>query len=176
MPWLPRESGTGADAAARHDRIIFATYKGPLTIRPPTNFLSLFTHETTVRVRYAETDQMGYVYYGNYAAYFEVARVEALRSLGVTYKSMEANGVMMPVAENYSKYIRPARYDDLLRIVLTVRVQPATRIDFHYEIFNPADELIHLGHTRLVFVDRATGRPCPPPPSVEEVMAPFFVS
>ncbi|MGB3618898.1 MAG: thioesterase family protein [Catalinimonas sp.] len=134
----------------------------------------MFTHETHVRVRYAETDQMGYVYYGNYATYYEVARVEALRSLGITYKSMEAGGVIMPVAENYSKYIRPARYDDLLRVVVTIKERPGTRIQFHYEVFDEGGALLHLGHTKLVFCSGETGRPCAPPEDVRRVMAPFF--
>jgi acyl-CoA thioester hydrolase len=75
----------------------------------------MYISETSIRVRYAETDQMGYVYYGHYAMYYEVARVESLRQLGLTYREIEEMGVLMPVLENKSRYLKPARYDDLLR-------------------------------------------------------------
>lgn len=134
----------------------------------------MYTSETTVRVRYGETDQMGYVYYGVYAMYYEVARVESLRKLGLTYKSLEAQGIIMPVLENKSKYIAPAYYDELLRIVCVVRERPGVRIRFNYEIFNEENKLIHIGETLLVFVDRRTSKPCPPPEAMEQVLEPFF--
>jgi acyl-CoA thioester hydrolase len=135
----------------------------------------MYVSETTIRVRYAETDQMGYVYYGNYAAYYEIARVEALRNLGLRYKTLEENeGIMMPVLENYSKYIRPARYDELLKIVVKIPKRPGTRTRFEYEIYNEADELIHIGHTVLVFVTIASGRPCNAPESFLKLLDPFF--
>jgi acyl-CoA thioester hydrolase len=134
----------------------------------------MYTSETTVRVRYGETDQMGYVYYGFYAMYYEVARVESLRKLGLTYKSLEAQGIIMPVLENKSKYIAPAYYDDLLRIVCVVRERPGVRIRFNYEIFNEENKLIHVGETLLVFVDRRTSKPCPLPQAMEKVLEPFF--
>jgi acyl-CoA thioester hydrolase len=134
----------------------------------------MYTSETTVRVRYGETDQMGYVYYGVYAMYYEVARVESLRKLGLTYKSLEAQGIIMPVLENKSKYIAPAYYDELLRIVCVVREKPGVRIRFTYEIFNEENKLIHMGETLLVFVDRRTSKPCPPPEAMEKVLEPFF--
>ena len=119
----------------------------------------MYTSETTVRVRYGETDQMGYVYYGFYAMYYEVARVESLRKLGLTYKALEAQGIIMPVLENKSKYIAPAYYDELLRIVCVVREKPGVRIRFNYEIFNEENKLIHIGETLLVFVDRRLPNP-----------------
>ena len=134
----------------------------------------MYTSETTVRVRYGETDQMGYVYYGFYAMYYEVARVESLRKLGLTYKSLEAQGIIMPVLENKSKYIAPAYYDDLLRIVCVVRERPGVRIRFNYEIFNEENKLTHVGETLLVFVDRRTSKPCPLPQAMEKVLEPFF--
>jgi acyl-CoA thioester hydrolase len=134
----------------------------------------MYTSETTVRVRYGETDQMGYVYYGFYAMYYEVARVESLRKLGLTYKSLEAQGIIMPVLENKSKYIAPAYYDELLRIVCVVPEKPGVRIRFNYEIFNEENKLIHIGETLLVFVDRRTSKPCPPPEAMEKVLEPFF--
>jgi acyl-CoA thioester hydrolase len=134
----------------------------------------MYTSETTVRVRYGETDQMGYVYYGFYAMYYEVARVESLRKLGLTYKSIEAQGIIMPVLENKSKYIIPARYDELLRIVTTIRIKPGIRIKFEYEIYNEENKLIHIGETLLVFVDKLTSKPCRPPEAMEKVLEPFF--
>jgi|SRR5688572_6979218 acyl-CoA thioester hydrolase len=134
----------------------------------------MYKSETTVRVRYGETDQMGYVYYGFYAMYYEVARVESLRQLGLTYKEIEAMGVIMPVLENHSKYLAPGRYDELLRIVTTIREKPGVRINFEYEIFNEENQLIHQGETRLAFVDQKTNRPCRPPQAMAEVLEPFF--
>jgi acyl-CoA thioester hydrolase len=135
----------------------------------------MYTSTTTIRVRYGETDQMGYVYYGFYAMYYEVARVESLRQLGITYKEIEAMGVIMPVLENKSKYIAPARYDELLKIKTMLREKPGVRIKFEYEIFNDQDKLIHQGETLLAFVDKATNRPRRPPEVMDKVLEPFFV-
>ncbi|ELR70187.1 4-hydroxybenzoyl-CoA thioesterase [Fulvivirga imtechensis AK7] len=134
----------------------------------------MFQHQTQIRVRYAETDQMGYVYYGNYAAYYEVARVESLRSLGLSYRQLEEQGVMMPVLENKSKYIAPATYDELLTIKTTIHKAPKVRILFHYEIYNESDKLIHTGETMLVFINMKTGRPCGPPEAMVNLLRPFF--
>ncbi len=135
---------------------------------------SMYTSETTVRVRYGETDQMGYVYYGDYARYYEVARVESLRQLGLTCKELESMGVIMPVLENHSRFHSPGYYDELLRIVTRIREKPTVRIRFHYEIYNEKDELIHEGETLLAFVDQQTGRPCRPPSVFMDVLTPFF--
>ena len=134
----------------------------------------MYQSETSVRVRYGETDQMAYVYYGNYAMYYEVARVESLRRLGVTYKELEANGVMMPVLENHSRFLLAARYDELLRITTTIRQMPTVKIKFEYEIFNEDNKLIHQGETTLAFVDQKNGRPCRPPEVMTKVLEPFF--
>ncbi len=136
----------------------------------------MYRSETSIRVRYGETDQMGYVYYGNYGMYYEVARVESLRQLGMSYKEMEDMGVMMPVVENHTRFLAPARYDDLLRIVTTIREKPGVRIKFEYEIFNEAGKLINLGETLLVFVDKTSGRPRKPPEKFEQVLEPYFKS
>ncbi len=123
----------------------------------------MFQSHTQIRVRYAETDQMKYVYYGNYAIYFEVARVECLRSLGLDYKKLEDEyKVMMPVLEQYSKYIKPAMYDDVLAIKVRIPELPQTRIRFEYEIYKE-NVLLHKAHTILVFVSMETLRPvaCP---------------
>jgi acyl-CoA thioester hydrolase len=134
----------------------------------------MYVSETSIRVRYGETDQMGYVYYGYYAMYYEVARVESLRQLGLTYKELEAMGVIMPVLENHSVYLAPARYDDLLRVVTTLREKPGVRIRFEYEIFNESGTLLHRGETRLVFIDKKINKPCRPPQAMLEVLSPYF--
>ncbi|WP_109831308.1 acyl-CoA thioesterase [Reichenbachiella versicolor] len=134
----------------------------------------MFTSETTVRVRYAETDQMGYVYYGNYATYYEVARIETLRDLGYSYKKMEENGVMLPVLENKSKYIKPGKYDDLLTIKVTIPKMPDVRIIFKYEVFNEAGDLINIGETTLVFVNTKTGKPCKMPDVLHDILIAYY--
>lgn len=134
----------------------------------------MYTSETHIRVRYGETDQMQYVYYGNYALYYEVGRVEALRQLGFTYKELEGMGIMMPVLENHSEYLAPAMYDELLRVVVTIPEKPTVRIRFQYQIFNEKSELIHRGETRLVFANQKTGKPCRPPEEFQQVLEPYF--
>jgi acyl-CoA thioester hydrolase len=126
------------------------------------------------RVRYADTDQMGYVYYGNYARFYEIGRVEALRSLGFSYKALEATGVLMPVYENTSRYHKPARYDDLLTVAVTIPEQPRARIIFQYTIRNEAGELLNSGQTTLVFQRADTGRLCAAPASLLDALKPFF--
>ena len=119
----------------------------------------MFKSETKIRVRYAETDQMGYCYYGNYAQYFEVARVEALRSLGVTYKTMEENGIWLPVVDFSIKYLQPAYYDEELTILTNVVKEPTIRIFFTYETYNEKKEKINFGETSLVFLDKKLKKP-----------------
>jgi acyl-CoA thioester hydrolase len=134
----------------------------------------MYISETSIRVRYGETDQMGYVYYGNYAMYYEVARVESLRQLGLTYRELEEMGIMMPVIENRSRFLAPAKYDDLLRIVTTLREKPGVRIKFEYDIYNGENTLIHQGETVLVFINKHTNKPCRQPPQMEKVLQQFF--
>jgi acyl-CoA thioester hydrolase len=118
-----------------------------------------FQYDHQIRVRYKDADRMGYVYYGNYATYFEVARTEMLRSLGFTYKEWEDRGIILPVREMHIRFHSPAYYDDLLTVRTTIRDEPAARIRFHHEVFNQAKVLICTGKLDLVFVDRRTGRP-----------------
>ncbi|MCJ8165868.1 acyl-CoA thioesterase [Pontibacter sp. E15-1] len=135
----------------------------------------MFESEVQIRVRYAETDQMGYVYYGNYAAYYEVARTEVFRRLGINYKDMEATGTMMPVLELKCKYIRPAKYDDMLRIKLLLKTKPSgSRILFSYEVYNQDDTLLNVGETTMVFVDMKTGRPRTAPELIHQKMDSYF--
>lgn len=126
------------------------------------------THEFKVRVRYAETDQMGVVYHGNYAQYFEMGRVEWLRNLGISYKWMEENGIMLPVVSLSMNYKKPARYDDLLTVKTIFKKQTSVKIEFDYEIYNENNELLTIGNSILVFVDMKTGRPVGPPKYVLE--------
>jgi acyl-CoA thioester hydrolase len=134
----------------------------------------MYTHDTSFRVRYGETDQMGYVYYGDYAEYFEVGRVEALRSLGFPYRRLEEEGVMLPVHDMQVRYHRPARYDDLITVRTSIEALPNVRIVFRYELRNEADELLTEAVTTLVFVDRGSMRPCRAPQHLLDALAPYF--
>jgi len=134
----------------------------------------MYISETTVRVRYAETDKMGYVYYGNYTQYYEVGRVEAMRSLGTSYKDMEDNGIMLPVYTCNLKYMKPALYDDLLVIKTIIKELPTLKITFDYEIYNQKNELLNTGNTTLVFINMATNKPCRAPESFIERIKIFF--
>lgn len=125
-------------------------------------------YEFNVRVRYSETDQMGVVYHGNYAQYFEMGRVEWLRNIGISYKWMEENGVMLPVVSLTMNYKKPARYDDLLRVKTIFKSQTSAKIEFDYEIYNEQDELLTIGNSILVFVNMKTGRPMAAPDYVKE--------
>ncbi len=134
----------------------------------------MFVSETQVRVRYAETDRMQYVYYGNYASYFEVARVEALRSLGMSYKRMEEEGFLLPVYDYSVRYFKPAFYDDLLFIKTCIPVMPSVRIQFNYEVYNEGMEKISEATTVLVFMSKITSKPCKAPDELLEKLQPFF--
>jgi acyl-CoA thioester hydrolase len=135
----------------------------------------MYTSETQIRVRYAETDQMDVVYYGNYAQYFEVGRVEAIRQLGLSYKKMEIDGVILPVVEFTIKYLRPAHYDDLLRIRTTIREMPVDhRILFHQEVYNEQGKLLTAGKVLLYFLKSDTKEKTKIPAYLEEKLAPYF--
>ena len=135
----------------------------------------MFTYDVTnIRVRYYDTDQMGIVYYGNYARFYEIGRVEALRGLGLNYKDLESQGIGMPVYDMKSRFIRPARYDDLLTIRVMVPELPRTRIVFQYEIYNQDGHLLNTGETTLVFLKSGSGRPVTIPAELLEVAKPFF--
>ena len=123
----------------------------------------MYISETKLRVRYGETDKMGYSYYGAYATYFEVARVEAMRQLGMSYKVMEESGVMLPVLDLQVKYIKPAFYDEELTIKTYIKEIPKVRIHFEYEVYNEKQELINKANTTLVFIDMKSNRPCAAP-------------
>ena len=111
------------------------------------------------RVRYGETDQMSFVYYGNYAQYFEMGRVEWLRNLGISYKKMEESGIMLPVINLNTNYLKPAKYDDLLTLETTLVKTPTAKIDFAYKIYNEDEELLATATTTLVFVNMQNNKP-----------------
>ncbi|MDG1660767.1 MAG: thioesterase family protein [Winogradskyella sp.] len=123
----------------------------------------MYKNQTQIRVRYGETDQMGVVYHANYASYFEVGRTEWLREYGITYKSMEETGVMLPVISLEIKYKNSARYDDLLTIKTSIKKLPSARIEFDYELVNESGDLLATGSTDLVFINMKRNRPmrCP---------------
>jgi len=135
----------------------------------------MFETSTQIRVRYAETDQMDVVYHGNYAQYFEVARAEAIRHLGFTYKDMEALGTYMPIVELQCKFLRPAHYDDLLTVKVLLKTLPADhRIEFHHEVYNEAGRLLATGLVVLYFMDVKTGRKSTMPEQLHERLFPYF--
>ena len=123
----------------------------------------MYSHKTNIRVRYSETDKMGFVYYGIYAQYYEVGRVELLRSLGISYKSLEDSGYELPVVSFKINYKRPAFYDDEIIIKTSISETPSSKITFDYECFNLDGTLINNGQVVLVFVNRDTKKPCKPP-------------
>ena len=130
----------------------------------------MITHETHIRVRYADTDQMGYVYYGKYAEYFEVGRVELIRSLGMTYKSVEEGGIIMPVVDLHIQYQRPAHYDELLRVRTTIPEIPRSSFLTTYEVFNEAGQLLVSGAVKLAFIDTARNRPVRAPEYIRQAV------
>ncbi len=134
----------------------------------------MIENKVELRVRYAETDQMAYVYYGNYASYFEVGRVETFRLIGFSYKELEEAGVMMPVVEFKTKYIKPAKYDNLLTIKVLVKEKPGVRIKFDYEIYNEENILLTVAETTLVFVNSQTGKPCYLPEKFQTIVNQHF--
>jgi acyl-CoA thioester hydrolase len=135
----------------------------------------MFTSETTIRVRYAETDQMNVVYHGNYAQYFEVGRVESIRQLGFSYKDVEASGIVMPVIEWTAKFIRPAHYDDMLTVRTSVKKWPVDyRIEFHQEVFNDHGDLLTTGKVLLYFLKASTLAKTHMPEEMARTLRPFF--
>lgn len=135
----------------------------------------MFTAETQVRVRYAETDQMNVVYHGNYAQYFEVGRAEAIRQLGFTYKELEKTGIIMPIVEWHAKFIRPAHYDELLTVKTALRELPADhRIEFHQEVYNEKGRLLTSGKVVLYFLSADTMEKTSMPDVLLNKLKPYF--
>ena len=135
----------------------------------------MHTHTTHLRVRYAETDKMGYLYYGHYPKYYEVGRVELLRDLGWSYRQMEDEaGIGMPVMSLDMRYVRPAYYDDLLTIVTTLRRPPGETVTFHVEVKNERGKLVNGGRVKLCFIELATGKRVPPPQRLLDLLRSSF--
>ena len=135
----------------------------------------MFTTETKIRIHYALTDQMGFVYYGNYAQFFEIGRVEAIRQLGFSYKDIEALGIIMPVIDMHSRFLRPAKYDDIITVKTTLKELPHHyKIVFHSEIFNEKDELLNVAEVTLYFLEAATMKRCDMPEVLREKLEPYF--
>lgn len=135
----------------------------------------MFTSKTQIRVHYALTDQMGMVYYGNYAQLYEIGRTEALRSLGLTYKEIESTGVIMPVTEMHTRFLKPALYDDLLTVVTMVKEMPQhSKIVFHSEIYNEKNELLNVGDVTLYFINANTMKRTDIPQKIKEKLVDYF--
>lgn len=135
----------------------------------------MIVSETKIRVRYGETDQMGYAYYGVYAMYYEVGRVEAMRVIGFSYKDVEARGILMPVLDYSIKYKKPAFYDEEITVVTRIKEMPTgVKVNFEYECFNEKKELINTGTVVLAIVDKNTGKLCKLPDWFATAMAKFF--
>jgi acyl-CoA thioester hydrolase len=135
----------------------------------------MYEFNTQVRVRYAEADPMNVVYYGNYAQYLEVGRVESLRNLGISYKGIEDMGIMLPVVELNIKYLRPAKYDDLLTIKSQIKELPTDhRIIFDQEIYNEEGKLLTIGKVKLYFMDSKLGKRASMPSSMLEKLSSYF--
>ena len=135
----------------------------------------MFTSKTQIRIHYALTDQMGVVYHGHYAQFYEIGRTEALRSLGLTYKEIEASGVIMMVTEIHSKFLRPALYDDLITVVTTVKELPLHhKIIFHSELFNEKEKLLNVGDVTLYFLDVKTMNRTVMPEKIKDRLVEYF--
>lgn len=135
----------------------------------------MYAHSTTLRIRYAETDQMDIVYYGNYAQFFEVGRAEWIRELGFTYKKMEEMGIRMPVVEMEARFLRPAHYDDLITIKSILKELPEDHsISFFHEVYNEQNKLLTTGKVTLFFIDSHTNKRTQMPKALREKLLPFF--
>jgi acyl-CoA thioester hydrolase len=136
----------------------------------------MYIFETQIRVRYAETDQMNRVYHGNYAQYFEQARTESIRHLGLTYREMEAMDIIMPVIEINCKFLRPAHYDDLLTVKVILKEMPVgPRVEFHHEVFNERKKLLTTGNVVLIFINSKTMKKTVVPEALMTALKPMFI-
>lgn len=134
----------------------------------------MLTHQTQIRIRYGEVDRMGFLYHSHYVEYFDVARSEMMRSIGMSNFDIEAQGVMLPVLKVEVEYKNPAHYDDLLTIRTTLREMPKVRIKFEYEVFRPDGELITTGAVTLAFMHATTKRACRCPQYLLDAIANKF--
>jgi acyl-CoA thioester hydrolase len=137
----------------------------------------MFTSTTAIRIHYALTDQMGVVYHGRYAEFFEIGRAEAIREFGFTYKDMESMGIIMPVVELQVRYLRPVRYDETIFVKTELRVLPIDhKVTFHHEIRNEQDELVCTGSVTLYFMDAKTMHRSTMPEALHEKLKPYYTS
>ena len=127
-----------------------------------------YSHKTSLRVRYSETDQMGYCYYGNFLQFFEIGRVECLRSLGITYKELENKGILLPVKEVKVDYKSPCFYDDLLSVQTKLIEINGCKIIFNYTIVNESNKICTLASTTLVFIDKENKKPIACPSEIQK--------
>lgn len=136
----------------------------------------MYTATTQIRVRYGETDQMGYLYYGFYALYYEQGRADAMRQIGLSYRELEAQGIMMPVIEMNAQYFRPALYDDLITVKTSVLLleQDSKQIQFHSDLYNEAGKLLNKGIVTLVFYNPNTKKKINMPEALYQKLQPFF--
>lgn len=135
----------------------------------------MFSTETQIRVRYAETDQMGVVYHSNFFLYFESARAESIRKLGFTYADMEKMGVIMPVIDVHCHYLRPAKYDDLLTVKTLMKELPVHhKVEFHHEVYNEQIELLAIGKIILYFMEAKSMKKTIMPEQLKEKLQPYF--
>lgn len=124
----------------------------------------ILTYTHSLRSRYSETDQMGYVYYGRYLEYFEVARTEMIRNVGLTYRELEERGIMLPVVHVSLNYKKPLRYDDPILIDVSVFDVPNVKLETFYKVYTDSDRSLHaIGQVNLAFMDKQTRRPCRAP-------------
>jgi len=136
----------------------------------------MFKHQVSYRVRYADTDQMRFMYYGNYARLYEIGRVESLRTLGCHYSEFENSGIWMPVLDLQARYLKPAYYDEELNIETRIPSIPGSRILFEYQVSRVDGTAIHEAQTTLVFLASSTGKPCRAPERLIKALSPFFQS
>lgn len=127
------------------------------------------------RIRYGETDMMGYLYYGNYAQLYEIGRVETMRNIGLSYKLLEEQyHIMMPVVNVEARYILPAKYDEELTIRTILRELPSRLITFYNEIYNEQMQMIHNATVKLFFVDMSNGKKVSCPDYMLDKLRPLF--
>ena len=134
----------------------------------------MITGEIKLRVRYSDTDQMGYVYYGRYAIFYEIARVELFRSLGFSYKKLEEEGIGMPVIDMETKYILPIKYDEQIKINTTIENLPSSRISFKYEVYNQNNKLANTAKTTLTFINLINKKPVRMPAKLLDIIKSNF--
>lgn len=136
----------------------------------------MFTTETKIRIHYALTDQMGVVYHGHYAQFYEIGRGEAIREIGFTYKDIEAMGIIMPVVDIHSRFLRPAKYDDLITVKTTLKELPLHhKIVFHSEIYNENGEIINIGDVTLYFMEAKEMKKCEIPSALKLKLEKYFM-